>query len=84
MAQVSRVIPRIVVIVEGGVVTDVLSDTPLDVEVIDYDIDGHDRSDDVIKTEAGEAIVYSGEVFSPDIKPLDGIWDSIQRMRKSR
>lgn len=84
MPKEARVIPRVVVIIDSGVVSDVIGEIPLDVEVIDLDTDGTDLTDDLIETEAGQAVVYSNDSYSIDPKALDKIWDTIQRMRKSR
>ena len=35
-------IPRIVVVLEGGLVQDVVADLPLDVLVVDRDVDGYE------------------------------------------
>lgn len=44
---------RIVIVVEGGVVQEVLSDDPINVMVIDHDIDGVDE-DSLVTFQPGE------------------------------
>jgi|GEM_PF-5299109 hypothetical protein len=78
-----RVIPRAIVIVEGGIVQDVLTDIDIDVEVVDFDVQGLDDYDTKISPSGGgEGYVYSGDVQSKNVKRLDQYWDLIQRARK--
>lgn len=34
--------PRVIIFVEGGVVHDIMSDSPIEIRVVDYDVEGSD------------------------------------------
>ena len=34
--------PRVVIFIEGGVIHDIMSDSPIEIRVVDYDIEGSD------------------------------------------
>ena len=64
-------IPKIIIVMEGGCITSVLSTDNIDVTIIDYDTEGCDEEDfKLIPQGEGEtamAYVYRGEY--PEINP---------------
>ncbi len=76
-------VPKIIAIVNGGVITSVVGDAPIDIHVIDYDYEGEDPDDcyeipqDGDKTET--AVAYIGEIFTEDADRTYEIIESINR-----
>jgi len=75
--------PKVVVMIEGGIVTEVLSEVPLDVEVIDFDTECSDPDDEVMITLDGEeAFVYQVVVDVCSKKRTQMIHAMISEVRK--
>lgn len=73
--------PKVIVTIEGGLVTSVLSDNDLDVVVIDYDTDGVEENElvDILQNDStkSQAYVYEGEVFEKNEERVHQIIGSI-------
>lgn len=80
--------PNLVVVIEGGIVREVIADQAINVRVIDFDIEGCDNSNDVIielKSDYGsEAYVYQGDVFIKDASLVNKINAEIARVEDER
>ncbi len=63
-------VPKIIAVVNGGVITSVVGDAPIDIHVIDYDCEDedpelcHEIPQGEGKTEM--AVAYQGEIFEED------------------
>ena len=57
---------RVVVVIEGGIVQDILSTEPVEVAVIDYDTEGAEESDitQILQMEPGEAPEFASALAS--------------------
>lgn len=68
--------PRIIVFIEGGVVHDVMSDSPAQVRIIDYDVEGSDKVKKIrLVEEDGKSLskkTYECHIYKCD---LDGVED---------
>ena len=72
---------RIVVIVEGGIIQQILTDENVDITIIDYDTDGADDMDLVPINQGNgktiDAYVYQGDLVDRDPGAIDEILDGI-------
>jgi hypothetical protein len=77
--------PRILVIVEGGLVTDILTDTPVEVRVVDYDNAGEDEESDTVNiTQVGEHTEKASVADwspTPTKRRINLVWRAINRQQ---
>ncbi|HAH24896.1 MAG TPA: hypothetical protein DCL77_14275 [Prolixibacteraceae bacterium] len=82
-------IPNIIVILNGGIVQSILSDKPINVKVIDYDVEGSDdenADNDTFReipekedtTTTTTAYIYDGDVFELNPEYVHKILKAIQ------
>lgn len=72
--------PRVIVTIEGGVVTSILSDVEIDTIVVDYDTDGADENDlkEIPQGTQGpveDAYVYEGEINEHTPEKVEQIFE---------
>ena len=72
--------PKILIKVEGGIVSAVYTETNVDVEVIDGDIDGVEP-EDIVKIKGEEFYFYKYQVNSIGHKIIDESFKAIQKKR---
>jgi len=75
--------PKVIVVIDGGNVSAILGDSPIDAHVIDYDVEGQD-SDDCHEIPQGEgktemAVAYQGEIFEEDADRTYELLEAINR-----
>jgi hypothetical protein len=64
--------PKVVMVVEGGVLRDVIADCEIEFIVVDHDVQGNDPKD-LVKIEGQNAYVYTSETI-PDPDTVDKIF----------
>ena len=82
-ADVKMTIPKVVAVVNGGVITSVVGDAPIDIHVIDYDHEGEDPDDCYEIPQDGDntetAVAYIGEIFEEDADRTYELLEAINR-----
>lgn len=71
---------RVLIVIDNGRVEEVITSHPIEVEIIDRDIDGAENT--LLSPKHGEYYVYEADLLTKNDKKLDEIWDQIQRSRK--
>lgn len=82
----SSKIPKIIVMVDGGIVQEVLCDRECEIEVLDFDTEGMDSNVETLvplgSEHGGEAIVYRGDVATISPKKVNQFMAAIAQARK--
>jgi hypothetical protein len=82
--------PKVVILVEGGLVQDVITEVPMEVEILDFDTDGVNPENEVmvkipksIAEWVGSLAIAIGENHQEtDDKLVNQLWAAIQQARK--
>ena len=80
---ITKKVPKAVAVVEGGVLTAVIGDAPIDIHVIDYDCEDDDPDDcyEIPQSngKTATAMAYIGEIFEEDAKRVKELLTAINR-----
>ena len=75
--------PKVIVVIDGGNVSAILGDSPIDAHVIDYDVEGQ-YPDDCHEIPQGEgktttAVPYIGDIFEENADRVNELLTAINR-----